>query len=407
MSADAPPEEMIVPDFLKPLGHVLQRDPPDNLECACAYLNMPLPDQCPSPGDAKGYEAKDFEALANKLGLKLDREAAHSWIWRHAEIQSVILSCSKTPGDIRSAMAAARQFRNRVRKVASRANNLLRMYAIGGIPPDMKSLMDPDGFRKHLIADVQADGAEEFEAASTYGAHRYSEGSKTVGDLLNLLRAIQVRFKIPQTRVLADLLDDFDNGEKEWDRLRLLPQERPASAVLAADIQDYLRNLEAEADDLADKRAAKHPAPVPHQKSPREILTDTLKARDGGLLRDLKGVLAAVISTSDRLRLLEGRLQHTPEIPDLGDTEPLKARIAELEAKLDAASKERDEDTADLDHLNGEIKALGQAKKDLLALAGLVVDTLKAIQSQNSFQMVRSLEELSNQAQAYIPKGNP
>lgn len=424
-----------VPEYLQRLETAFKGTHVEDLNPVCLWLGIPSPSDCPTPGQARQWKRNEWGDWANKNNFSFDNESAHTWTWKHNVVNTILISVAKTPGDWRTPMAVATQFRRRVRNIALAANAVLRGAVDMKHRKEMQTCSE-DEFRARLVEQVKnynhSDQSPEAQLIRmsvnevTIKGVRTTDQSKSVSDIRNLLNLCAEHGQ-PGKDVLLDLLGPTD-GERYWEIFKISAPETPIASAFFDDLKDRLellketrraekdqKRLEREAKEAEIERAA---AEKVRPRTPQELAQIQVDVVHNANVKTIDGVIQAAEaamratgSVLDRARLARQNLAKAT-ITGIEDTGALKADLAATRQENDLLRQSQAESLAKVEALllqvdelktnqvnPDTIKKLEEDKTHLKAVASMVVDAVVAARTANPFQLVEILNGLSIDAQ--------
>ena len=431
---EAIPAKRFFPLFLQPLDQRLQETNFDDLAPVCEWLNLPLPEHFPTPGQARTWGKDEWSDWANRNGFANDGESAHSWMWRHPLINTIIISVAKTPSDFRTPMAMATQTRRMARTFATAANAIVRTIIKNGIDIETGKIwidLDEAAFKQKLINIAKAPSENNFKTIYQMqqdGLDKSGRITKTVQDLAGLLGRIHKDFEIPPAKVICAIQEGtYEEAKSVWDRIKLCDPLDPITLSFYDEAKDFLENLreieraekdakraERERED-AERKARQEAAKKP--KTSRQVLQELIDQESDNRLKDIRGCIGAAISAVDRLRGMEARMAKGIEVPEIEDP-AMKAEIEILNEKIRMNNKimemmEANQQTADakISEMQAiiaavdpeRLKKLNEVESHMHALASLVIDSVNTAKSANPFQMAEIFNSLVTEAKNFLP----
>lgn len=396
------------------------------------WMGAPIVSDCPTPGQARNWTHDMWKEWAAAHGYVYDSHTAHSHLYRHSVIDHLRFGVATSPGDWRTPMAMAKDVRSGVREAAELVYGF-SVAAVGfGLNAATFADADEDASRRiigGIATAVLANRLTKVEALKQI-VHTCADGSnlmprsEELDDLIKrtMVRAENTRVPVDELNArLRSLKNEFDIGPKQalrqtsvfrarvdaLDRfLELLKLCRPGEQVTAhpalpeelADLLDLLR--EQERVEKAERKSQKAKEDTPAPRTLRETTQEAFDRRRADFLQLLQGQEKLAQSLVDRVRMSIQSLPVFP-LPDMADPAALDAAAAAVAAHVAENAALRAEVTtlkqqlAEADNAEDLTAHLAAAR----AFADVTVETLKQAPNQNSFAMVKALQELQAQAE--------
>ncbi len=418
------------PAYLVMLQDLFERTHSEDVSTVCGWLNMPTPEECPTPGQARTWGKAEWGDWADKNGFEYEGEQTHSWIWKHTVVKKLVVNVAKTPGDWRTPMAIATQTRRQVRTIATAVNAIMRnMAGIASATTDMvqelwsktEEFIKDDVITQAYGRNDPGQHGDVIYRTMLANTKRNTQDHKTVGQLLTLLNRCNEFGRTPR-QVMIEIMGP-EQGAREYDAIKLADPTLPTSMEVYEEAKDQLELLketeraekdrkraEREAKDVAEAAAK---AEKTRPRTAQELAQTQIDVVHNANLKTLDGVQQAAEtamrqagSVLDRVRLARSSLAKAT-ITGIEDVGALKAELAQKGLENDLLAIEvaaLKTSIADMIGKTNEVNAdrvakLTNDKTHLKAVVAMVIDSVKAAQTANPFQMVDILNTLSNDAQ--------
>ena len=334
-------------------------------EAMAKFLGLLPPSKYPRPGEASGYDQKQWSDWATSNGFNAAGKSKHAFSWKNDLIPSIILSISSTPGDFRAQMEVSKQVREIARTELFRAGLILIKIAKS---PESEG-KNADWFKERVLAHTKGK-EQQFAVSDTdlengLGAILTKENNKEqVDKFIACVERARKEFNLTPMNFLKLVFGNKPIVEKMVDIYKIAPDKigvlANASVVESADLtMQQLRAIakkdrevkaerkKVEEAERAARLAAEHEARLA-EKAEREAALrikkthDESKRRLQSILKPRAEVLRAAMRTME---------QQVQEFMDGSAVDMQTIILADLE------NVQLRQEIESMKHLNAEQKA--------------------------------------------------
>lgn len=381
------------------------------VDVVMTWLGLPKYSDCPAPGVAKTWTFAEWSQWALEHGYGEAEERAHSFQWTHSIAPHLVVSTPKTTSDHRASLNIAMSVRKNLRLFAELAVVVTRyVLKIGSVEGDTSE----ESAKAFIIREAQDKSA---------GAKYAELGSQLA--IANGVRAeivqgvvAKIRNEFPKCTIRSVLESNgfgVDGAERIMSIIKIAHPDDKLPSLVYSTLNDHLlycrayesQEREARRNARSEKSEAKVKAPTPN-----EILQSVVDAHNKSVEKALDVLLGQSQSLVDRLRLLRNNPPKLANLPQFEDPTPLRNQVAELDVSLQSANALLETRTVELEAVKlqfagVDIQAVRQYEElrhHLLALAGLVVDSVAAAKTANPFQLATMFNSLASEASSLVEK---